>query len=86
LKSKAGNENLGGEMPTTTKRHRPSGPHRTNKPAPPLGERLGALERERARLEEEILQLKAAVHIWTDVFRQTVAEAKSMTSGIAESQ
>jgi hypothetical protein len=33
--------------------------------------RIADLKRQRAELEEEILQLKAAVDVWTEVCRQT---------------
>ncbi len=46
-----------------------------------LERRVGELERERARLEEEVLQLKAAVDIWTEVFRQTAGGGKPPTFG-----
>ena len=38
----------------------------------PLSRRIGLLKRECARLEEEVLQLKAAVHIWTEACRHTM--------------
>ena len=41
----------------------------------PLSHRIGDLKRERAELEEEVLQLRAAVQIWTEVHRQTVSIA-----------
>lgn len=41
----------------------------------PLVRRIGDLKRERAELEEEVLQLRAAVQIWTEVCRQTMAVA-----------
>jgi hypothetical protein len=53
-----------------------------NKPAAteqfraPLSQRVGVLERERARLEEEVLQLRAAIHIWTEVFGHRLDELK----------
>lgn len=40
-----------------------------------LTRRVGDLRRERAELEEEVLQLKAAVQIWTAVCRRTLAAA-----------
>ena len=39
----------------------------------PLSRRIGELKRERAELEEEVLQLRAAVQIWTAVRRQAMA-------------
>jgi hypothetical protein len=42
----------------------------------PLSRRVGDLERERARLEEEVHQLRAAIHIWTEVFQHSLAELK----------
>ena len=47
----------------------------------PLPRTLGELRRERAVLEEEVLQLRAAVLIWKDVSRQTFA---SLRPGEAE--
>jgi hypothetical protein len=44
-------------------------------PHDPLSRRIGDLKRERAELEEEILQLRAAVQIWTEVYRQTTSPA-----------
>jgi len=41
----------------------------------PLSRRIGELKRERAELEEEVLQLRAAVQIWTAVRRQIMATA-----------
>jgi hypothetical protein len=41
----------------------------------PLTQRIGELKRERAELEEEILQLRAAVRIWSAVRRQMMATA-----------
>jgi hypothetical protein len=41
----------------------------------PLAHRIGDLRRERAELEEEVLQLRAAVEIWTEVHRQTISIA-----------
>jgi hypothetical protein len=43
----------------------------------PLSHRIGELKRERAELEEEVLQLRAAVQIWTAVRRQIMATAAS---------
>jgi hypothetical protein len=43
----------------------------------PLSRRIGELKRERAELEEEVLQLRAAVQIWTAVRRQIMATAAS---------
>ncbi len=42
----------------------------------PLVRKIGALRRERAELEEEVVQLKAAVNIWAEVCRQTAAGGK----------
>ena len=50
----------------------------------PLSERIGALKRERAQLEEEVLQLRAAVQIWTAICRQTVTSAMQSESFRAE--
>ncbi len=61
-------------MPSNSK------PRRQARKGTPLARRIGALKRERAQLEEEVLQLKAAVNIWTEVCRQTVTVAKSETS------
>jgi hypothetical protein len=41
----------------------------------PLSRRIGELKRERAELEEEVLQLRAAVQIWTAVRRQVMSTA-----------
>jgi len=41
----------------------------------PLARRIRDLKRERAKLEQEILQLRAAVQVWTEVCRQRVAAA-----------
>jgi hypothetical protein len=38
--------------------------------------RLDKLKRERARLEEEVLQLRAAVHIWTEVSNRAMKITK----------
>lgn len=54
------------------KNARSTGPRRLTRPPASFEGALGVLERERARLQEEILQLRAAVHIWEDVYRQTV--------------
>lgn len=62
---------------------RNSGPSRINRTAAPHAGRIGELERERARLQEEVLQLRAAVNIWTEVFRQsTQAEKESPSNGM----
>ena len=45
----------------------------------PLSRRIGDLKRERAELEEEVLQLRAAVQIWTAVRRQIMATAVGET-------
>jgi methylmalonyl-CoA mutase N-terminal domain/subunit len=42
----------------------------------PLSRRIVDLKRERAELEEEILQLRAAVQIWSEVCRQTISTAE----------
>jgi hypothetical protein len=42
-----------------------------------LFQRVDDLQRERARLEEEVLQLKAAVRIWSEVYRQTTGGSKT---------
>jgi hypothetical protein len=52
-----------------------SSPTGTLKHNDPLSRRIGDLKRERAELEEEILQLRAAVQIWTEVYRQTTSPA-----------
>jgi len=51
----------------------------------PLSRRIGALKRERAELEEEVMQLKAAVEIWTAVCRHRMAEAAGSGSFIGDS-
>ena len=60
------------------------GPSRINRRPEPLTGSLSALERERARLEEEVLQLKAAVSIWTEVFRQSVNQPGEAQPGEIE--
>jgi len=50
-----------------------SKPTRTSTHYDPLARRVGDLKRERAELEEEVLQLRAAVQIWTEVCRQTMS-------------
>jgi len=59
---------------------RHSGPSRINRTPAPFAGRIGELERERARLQEEVLQLRAAVNIWTEVFRQSTHETKELPS------
>jgi hypothetical protein len=46
--------------------------------------RIGALKRERAELEEEVLQLRAAVMIWTAVCRQTMSRTEGSEAFSAE--
>lgn len=46
---------------------------RTNSQERPLTRKIGRLKRERAQLEEEVLQLRAAVNIWSEVCRHTMA-------------
>ena len=50
----------------------------------PLTRRIGDLKRERAELEEEVLQLRAAVRIWTAVSRGTMSTATGSKAGDAE--
>ena len=50
-------------------------PTRTSTRFEPLSQRIVDLKRERAELEEEILQLRAAVQIWAEVYRQTMHTA-----------
>jgi hypothetical protein len=50
----------------------------------PLSRRIGDLKRERAELEEEVLQLRAAVQIWTAVYRQTMSVAAGSEAFRAE--
>jgi hypothetical protein len=52
-----------------------SKPTRTPTRLDPLARRIVDLKRERAELEEEILQLRAAVQIWAEVYRQTMHTA-----------
>jgi hypothetical protein len=61
-----------------------SKPARTSKHYDPLSRRIGDLERERAELEEEVLQLRAAVQIWTAVCRHRMALVASPESFTAE--
>jgi hypothetical protein len=60
-----------------------SKPFRTSAKSP-LAERIGALKQERAQLEEEVLQLRAAVQIWTAICRQTMTSAMQSESFRAE--
>jgi predicted nucleic acid-binding Zn-ribbon protein len=48
---------------------------RTSTQYDPVSRRIGNLKRERAELEEEVLQLRAAVQIWAAVCRQTMSRA-----------
>jgi len=50
----------------------------------PLPRRLSDLRREREVLEEEVLQLRAAVQIWKDVSRLTLASNASRDSSNSE--
>jgi len=43
-------------------------------PLPP--DRIALLELERARLQEDVLQLRAAVSIWTEIYLHTVAATR----------
>ena len=52
----------------------------------PLSRRIGELKRERAELEEEVRQLRAAVQIWTAVRCQTMATATGSEALDAEMQ
>ena len=49
---------------------------KTTRQFQPLTRRIVDLKRERAKLEEEVLQLRAAVRIWAEVCQQTRAAAK----------
>jgi hypothetical protein len=51
-----------------------------------LPRRIGDLKRERAELEEEIRQLRAAAQIWTEVYRQAVSTAAGSKALNAEMQ
>jgi hypothetical protein len=48
--------------------------------------RIGKLKRERAELEEEVLQLRAAVKIWTAVRDHAESRAEGPESFSAEMQ
>jgi methylmalonyl-CoA mutase N-terminal domain/subunit len=48
--------------------------------------RIGKLKRERAELEEEVLQLRAAVKIWTAVCDQAMSRGEDPESCSAEMQ
>jgi hypothetical protein len=61
-----------------------SNSNRTSSLHDPLPRRIGDLKRERAELEEEVLQLRAAVQIWTAVCRQTMAVGAGSRSLDAE--
>ena len=52
----------------------------------PLVQRIGDLKRERDELQEEVLQLKAAVQIWKAVCRQTMTTASVSEDLPAEMQ
>ena len=47
---------------------------------------IGKLKRERAELEEEVLQLRAAVKIWTAVCDHAMSRAEGWESFSAEMQ
>jgi|SRR5271157_1539586 len=49
--------------------------NRTSSYNEPLSRRIGDLKRERAELQDEVLQLRAAVQIWTEVWRRTMYTA-----------
>ena len=65
-------------------RFKKSKPTRTSAPYGPLSRRVGDLKRERAELEEEVLQLRAAVQIWNEVCRQTMARREGSEALSAE--
>jgi hypothetical protein len=50
---------------------------RTSTPNDPIARRIRDLRRERAELEEEVLQLRAAVRVWTEVCRQTMSTVET---------
>ena len=50
---------------------------RTSTPNDPIARRIRDLRRERAELEEEVLQLRAAVRVWTEVCRQTMSTVEA---------
>ena len=52
----------------------------------PLVRRIGDLKRERDELQEEVLQLRAAVQIWKAVCRQTITAASASEDLPAEMQ
>jgi|HubBroStandDraft_4_1064222.scaffolds.fasta_scaffold114113_2 hypothetical protein len=56
---------------------KPSKPARTSTHFDPLSRRIGDLKRERAELEEEVMQLRAAVQIWKAVYHTVVSAAGS---------
>ena len=55
----------------------PESPRTSSHHHDPLSRRIGDLKRERAELEEEILQLRAAVQIWGAVRRHTLETVES---------
>ena len=90
LQRDCGNANLVCTMPNNYKppdNYKPPrnvGPSRITRRRPPFVGRLTALELERARLEEEVRQLKAAANIWAEVCRQNRNEEKEPLSGSME--
>jgi hypothetical protein len=65
---------------------RTSKPERTSTHSDPTLRRIGKLKRQRAELEEEVLQLRAAVKIWTAVCHNAMSRAEGAESFSAEMQ
>ena len=52
---------------------------RTSSEDHPLVRRIAQLKRERDQLEEEVQQLRAAIRIWTEVWRHTMQTGEPAT-------
>jgi hypothetical protein len=65
---------------------RTSKPEKTSTHSDRTLRRIGKLKRERAELEEEVLQLRAAVKIWTAVCDQAMSRGEDPESCSAEMQ
>jgi hypothetical protein len=65
---------------------RTSKPERTSTHSDRTSRRIGKLKRQRAELEEEVLQLRAAVKIWTAVCHNAMSRTEGPESFSAEMQ
>jgi hypothetical protein len=65
---------------------RTSKPERASTHGDRTSRRIGKLKRQRAELEEEVLQLRAAVKIWTAVCHNAMSRAEGSESFSAEMQ